>query len=243
MPQKFWTLQILPKPEIPRFQDPETLLSQPDFYVFAPSLTQAMRIRPYLNGFKSALVGQSVYPPDLEISEPEARLDTFLFRRYRPYFQQLADLVGITIDLDLIESASRHAFFVCTKPIPHWDDPSQQIPGLSGLEQLLGLSYPESGGQSRSSAIAEEKDNDAYLMAALVLNFPNTGLELADRFDVPFLSEILKEAAILSGGEAKSTTTVVNRKPKLVKDEQFESEKQGFAQVLAQMNVIVPPDF
>lgn len=217
---------------------------QPSIFVFAPSFSQTMKLRDQLAEFKESLVGMSVYPPELILPDENARLDEFLYGNFSPYFEAIAELLNLKVHPSEIESASRHEFFVCTAPIPHWSNANEVVPGLSGLEQLMGYEYPSGG--SVIPTPSRSRDDDAHLMAALVLNFPNSGLELADRYDVNFLSQILQEAAVLSGSE-EVNQSVGGGSPTslapLVKDEDFEQAKPDIANRLQDLGVTLPEDF
>jgi hypothetical protein len=171
--------------------------------VFAPSLIDSFAIKSHLNALKAALVGSSVYPPDLQ-SPSGHRLDDLIYQQFRPYFQVLAHHLHILADLDALDSVSRHEFFVCTEAIPHWQEPEVMVPGLSRLEEMLGYTYPVAAIGTIASApppYIPSGDYEAYLIAALVLNFPHAGLQMAERWDVDFLTKILKDAAYLSKPE------------------------------------------
>lgn len=110
--------------------------------------------------FKEKLAAQRIY---VEGDIPQC--DRALFEKFAPYYRLLGKLLGINVDT--LTPQSRHAFFVCTDPIEFKE---QLIPGLSGLDLLLGRELSESEPKEEDvegeSAMGREE-----LEAALLLSF------------------------------------------------------------------------
>ena len=147
--------------------------------------------------------------------------------------------------LEQFDSRSRHELFICTEPVSHWRDKEAQLPGLSGVEQLLGYSYP-TGESSGSTFKPPSQDEDSYLIAGLCLNFKASGLELADRFPSNFLQKIMEDAAYLSDPERSKDGGSSNSLPiqePLIVDAQFEEVKEDVATELGDLGVTLPSGF
>ncbi len=213
------------------------------------SLEGAMLIKPYLMDFKEAIGSHPVYPPDL-VTENGQTIQDALYEEFRWYYQAIADHLIPAVKTEELDSLSRHQFFVCGEPVSHWDDPDTPIPDLSRLEKLLGYSYPEPGSKPATVSSSFEPpsgDYDAYMLAALVLNFPESGLELAKLYDSDFLNKLLKDAAHLSDPEKAKNSgqpyLVPQFKQNYDVDVDFENMKGEVQTQLVAMGVQVPEDF
>jgi len=212
------------------------------------SLVGAMSIKLYLLDFKEAIASRPVYPPDLE-NEYGVAIQDSLYEDFRWYYQAIADNLIPPVNADELEPLSRHQFFVCGDPVPHWEDPDTQIPDLSKLEKLLGYSYPEPGSKNLADTSHFEPpsgDYDSYMLAALVVNFPESGLRLAESYDTEFLNKILKDAAHLSDPDRDKkaiAAPTTNFKSNHRFDEDFEGMKDIIQKQLEAIGVQVPEDF
>lgn len=246
-------------------------MKRPGEWIPAPSFLDSFQLRLAVDDFRSAIAGLPIHPPDLE--EDGVRLDERLFEEFRGYILAIARLLhpfkgfyakaleesnhkgGDAIAwadevlghwLLKFDSASLHRLFVCTEPVTHWRDKEAQLPGLSGVEQLLGYSYP-TGESSGSTFKPPSSDEDAYLLAGLCLNFRNTGLELAQKFSSSFLQKVMEDAAYLSDPErSKDGGSGMNSLPvnePLVVDAEFEEVKEGVAAELDDLGVKLPEGF
>lgn len=212
------------------------------------SLTGKMLVKEYLMDLKEAIGSQPVYPPDLVVADG-VTLQNGLYQDLKWYYQAIADNLSPPVNTEELDPLCRHQFFICGEPVPHWEDPNVEIPDLSNLEKLLGHSYPEPGTQITEPVSTFEPpsaDYDAYMIAALVINFPNSGLEMADRFDSDFLNKVLKDAAHLSDPDKIDKPNVggaVSFKQTHQVDEDFEANKEAIRLQLAAIGVSVPEDF
>lgn len=245
---------------------------RPGEWIPAPSLVESFKLRLVINDFRDAIAGLPIHPPDLE--EDGIRLDEQIFKEFRGYILAIAKLLHpfkefhasairqsekkgaqaiseadelLAKWLGQFDSRSLHELFTCTEPVPYWKDKKTQLPGLSGIEQLLGYSYPTSDMGSGSTFKPPSEDEDSYLIAGLCLNFRNVGLELAERFPSGFLQKIMEDAAYLSDPErGKSSGGNSNSLPvqePLVVDAQFEEIKEGVAAELSDLGVKLPSGF
>lgn len=213
------------------------------------SLEGSMLIKPYLMDFKAAIGSHPVYPPDL-VTENGQTIQDALYQEFRWYYQAIADHIVPPISTEELDPLSRHQFFVCGDPVSHWDDPNTPIPDLSKLEKLLGYSYPEPGSKPTTVSSSFEPpsgDYDSYMLAALVLNFPESGLQLAKLYDSDFLNKLLKDAAYLSDPEKIKNSGQSSLVPQLKQnyevDVDFENMKAEVQSQLAAIGVQVPEEF
>lgn len=212
------------------------------------SLEGAMLIKQYLIDFKEAISSRPVYPPELE-TESGMTIQDSLYADFRGYYQAIADNLIPAIDPDHLDPLSRHQFFVCGNPVSHWDEPETQIPDLSRLEKLLGYAYPEPGSKPVPTTGGFEPpsgDHDAYMLAALAVNFPELGLQLAKLYDSEFINKILKDAAHLSDPDKDKRpgqTPILQFRQNYDEDSDFEERKNVVKKRLAAMGVSTPEDF
>jgi hypothetical protein len=85
------------------------------------------------------------------------------------------------------------------------------------------------------------------MLAALVLNFPESGLQLAKLYDSDFLNKLLKDAAYLSDPEKIKNSGQSSLVPQLKQnyevDVDFENMKAEVQSQLAAIGVQVPEEF
>lgn len=93
-------------------------------------------VRAYHRELLQGLQGKYIWP----VTADEERR---LFAEFSAYYRHLARLVIPDIDPSDLAGPSRHQFFIATESHPHPGKPDEMVRGLSGLEQLLGYSYPE----------------------------------------------------------------------------------------------------
>lgn len=212
------------------------------------SLVGAILVKQYLLDFKEAIASRPVYPPDLE-DELGVSIQESLYEDFRWYYQAIADNLIPSVKAEELDPLSRHQFFVCGEPVPHWEDPETQIPDLSRLEKLLGYSYPQPSSKDVAATSHFEPpsgDYDAYMLAALVVNFPESGLRLAETYDTEFLNKILKDAAHLSDPD-KDKKVIAAPQVQLKQDHKvdrgFEDNIEEIQKRLEAIGVLVPSEF
>ena len=228
------------------------LVERPGLRVPAPSLTEAFEIRLAIEDLKAHITGYAIYPPEDRNSDGD-RIDNFLFFKASRFFIAISRLLrpfkgqdeeAILQELESLDTVERHRFFICTEPVESWLSPGVLIPGLSGLEQLLGYSYP-SGASRSESAYIPSSDPDAYLLAALLLNFRNVGLELADRFPASFLQDILQDASYLSTPESERKIGSDNMEQYIPppSNPEFDQKKDEIAEKMKKAGITIPEGF
>jgi hypothetical protein len=214
------------------------------------SLMGKMLIKDYLLDLKEAVGSSPVYPPDLEVDG--VSIQDKLYSEFRWYYQAIADNLVPPINTEDLDPLCRHQFFICGDPVPHWEDPETKIPDLSTIDKLVGHSYPEPGSlpaRAISSFEPPSKDYDSYLLAALIVNFPENGVALAELYDSDFLNKILKDAAHLSDPDKGSSSSQaiaglpIEFRATSQVDEEFESSKGDITESLKAIGVGVPEDF
>lgn len=246
MAPRFWQIQYTGNTET---------LERPGIRVPAPALTEAFELRLAIEDLKTQITGTAVHPPDGR-NEDGDRIDNYLFSKATHFFVAIAKLLrpiknsgmddeSILQLLESLDSVERHKFFVCTDPVESWAAPGEFIPGLSGLEQLLGFSYPSSSSSYTDPVYIPSNDPDAYLIAALLLNFRNVGLELADRFPASFLQEILQDASHLSTPESdrKSRSGEAFQHQPPVVNPEFDQKKDKIAEKMKKAGITIPEGF
>ena len=220
---------------------------RPPVIVFPPgfNLTRE-RIKPLVESFRNALEGSRIYPPEAIIDEElELRIDQSIYVYYQYYFQAIAAALNISEDLlDQMEPVSRHEFFVCTAPIQSFRDPNELMPGLSRLETLLGYAYPTSGASEKPPYIPSG-DYESYMVAAVCLTFKGCGPDLLEKYDMLFLSNVLKDAGYMSDPERKEPEPAQKRLAAApeVKDAAFEMAKPKISDKLLATGIKLPERF
>jgi hypothetical protein len=150
--------------------------------------------------------GVPVYPPNA-ILKDDITVHQFLVYRSRKHLEAIALIFRRTqpdslLLFDNLTTQSRHDFFFCTEPVkPVGYD--QEMPGLSQLQLLMGLTYPAK--QSRQPKQSKEKASaplstgnlDARIIAAVHLNFKGSGDTVLKSFGMGMVMDILEEAANL----------------------------------------------
>lgn len=139
----------------------------------SPSLFACDRLRAYHLELHKALEGLSVWPPEV---------DEVIYPQFKQYYQKVGDLLLPRVECDRLLPTSRHAFFVCTDPIKH-PKTEQSLPGLSGLEQIMGYSYhQDSGGEEGDKSLKGTGDPTLDILTSAVLIFKAGGIALAKRY-------------------------------------------------------------
>jgi len=226
--------------------DTEEGCPRPPAIVFPPSYDRAQFVKPAVAAFRKTLEGSKIYPPDLIIDEELGmRVDEALYTHYKYYYLHLADLMEITVPLDDMEPVSRHEFFICTEPIQDWRNPEQMLAGISKLEGLLGYSYPKSN-VSEKPPFIPSGDYESYVGAAVCLTFKNAAPYLLQRYDMIFLSSMLKDAGYLSDPDKKEGGSYQQASappPPAVKDASFENKKEEISDKLKASGIRLPERF
>ena len=171
-----------------------------------PSFFTRFELVPVIDDMLDLIKGVPVYPPDA-ILTGDITVHQFLVRRSQRHLDAIALIFRRTqpdllICVNNLTTESRHSFFFCTEPVkPVGYD--QEMPGLSQLQLLMGLTYPAK--QTRQSKSSKEKTSaplstgnlDARIIAAVHLNFKGSGDTVLKNFGMGMVMDILEEAANL----------------------------------------------
>jgi hypothetical protein len=202
--------------------------------------------------------GVPVYPPDA-ILKDNITVHQFLTYRLRKHLESIALIFRRTqpdslLLIDNLTTKSRHDFFFCTEPVkPVGYD--QEMPGLSQLQVLMGLTYPAK--QSRQPKQSKEKASaplstgnlDARIIAAVHLNFKGSGDTVLKTFGMGMVMDILEEAANLqrdpkdADKDQKFPTTSRTVEVGKIDREYWESVKSDVADALRDRGVEFPDGF
>ncbi|GAC1461396.1 MAG: hypothetical protein NVS2B14_10730 [Chamaesiphon sp.] len=159
------------------------------FLVFPPPLSAHAKVAAYYQEFRHQLAGFKAWPPEI---------DAELYSYFSEYYQAIADTLVPKFSPSLLDPLSRHQFFVATEP-------HAGIPGLSGLEQLLGMSpipvLDSEKGASPPKAELTTGNTILDVMTALSLTFKSNALPLAETYDMRSLSKMVSYASDLMRGE------------------------------------------
>lgn len=218
-------------------------------WVFAPPILECALARDIHQELKSAVFDLSlpVWPPSLPL-ENGLTLAEFIYEQVREQFEDMARFLKIDVSLDDIDPESRHLFFICTEPVPHWERSNEMVQGLSLLDQLLGLSMPTRSSSNSSSRLSSG-DLDADMMAALLLNFKSAGLRLANTrgLGYDFINKVFEQASNLQQ-EARKQSEQPKRRilPAIAPGEDdpfFIANKSVIKGKLLALNIPLPDEF
>lgn len=150
----------------------------------SPSLLNCDRTRSYHLELHKALEGLSVWPPE--------ESDEQIYPKFKLYYQKLGEMLTPPIDCDRLLPESRHKFFVCTDPVEH---EGRMLPGLSGLEQIMGYSYSTERGEPPDKTTG---DVTLDILTSVVLTFKGgSGIALAKRYSREDLVKMVNYAGQL----------------------------------------------
>ena len=152
--------------------------------VFPPSMAKYPIVFAHYQEFRQALEGLPVWPP---------QVDEQLYSHLRVYYQKIGRSLGF--DPERLLSESRHEFFVATEPVVVPAIALDPIPGLSGLERLLGLSYPESVEAKSEKIVITSGSVDVDLLVDISLVFKELTPWLTKQYSREFLAKMVKQGS------------------------------------------------
>jgi hypothetical protein len=174
-------------------------------FVREPSFFTRLELIPVIDDMLDLLRGVPIYPPNAALKD-DITVHQFLVYRSQRHLEAIALIFRRTqpdllLSIDRLTTDSRHKFFFCTQPVkPVGYD--QEMPGLSQLQLLMGLTYPAK--QSRQPKQSKEKSAplstgnlDARIIAAVHLNFKGSGNTVLENFGMGMVMDILEEATNL----------------------------------------------
>lgn len=136
--------------------------------------------------------------------EPEC--DRYLYTSFSNYYHAIAQRLSDSFDPAILTPASRHRFFIASEPVPHPADSTQTLPGLSQIEQLLGMSYSKPSPPTTgipAPAIAEITTGDRVLdlITDTYLIFEGAATAIIDRFDAETVGKMIRHKCDRQRGE------------------------------------------
>lgn len=138
----------------------------------------------YLQELRSAIGAVVVWPAE-NVAQP-------IYSAYALHFRKLGAILNPPIDTDLLDPISRHHFFVCTEPVAvDWHD--KPLPGLSGLEQLMGFAHSDPNVERTQSATTTG-DAELDVLVDTLLIFKGRGYQIAQMLGVEDLCKACKQA-------------------------------------------------
>lgn len=173
----------------------------------------ARLVRAYHRELLKALEGKYIWP----VSSDEERL---LFAEFGAHYRHLADLVVPGVNPGDLTSGSRHEFFVATESHAHPNpEKDEEVRGLSGIERLLGYSYPEhdiiEGDQDEGAG-----DSDLSTLSIAFLTFPG--------------HNVLEMAHVMSSTDLSGVVGFANRKAAEAQRESENKDKRPNAAIAAE---------
>jgi hypothetical protein len=215
---------------------PPPLLKEVDgqVVVFAHLVREAHAMLKIRLHEKQVQEGMKIYP----FNEADAKIYSALGY----YYEAVSRLVNPLIIVPRLTPKSRHEFFICTDPVKHpYED--VMLPGMSGLEQLMGFNY--SFGE-RHEPEHTTGDINLDVLTGVVLSFKKNALPLASMLGVDDLSQMVGHANWLMTPKEerdkgkKATPTKIKA---VVDDKEFQRLKPLIMERLEEFGAIVPPGF
>lgn len=201
-------------------------------------------VRAYHRELLQGLQGRYIWP----VTADEERR---LFAEFSAYYRHLASLVAPDVDPSDLTGTSRHQFFIATESHPHPSKPEEMVRGLSGLEQLLGYSYPEQ--EIKTDDLDEGAgDTDLNTLAIAFLTFQHQNvLEMAHCMSstdlsgvVGFANRKLSEAQEhAKGGKGDTGAEEEREDPSANDDEKFTKNKPLIEMRLGELGIYKPEGF
>lgn len=158
--------------------------------------------------------------------------DAVLFESFDLFYQAIANLLQPRFEARQIEPRSRHSFFIATDPVPNPLNPDELVPGLSGLETLMGYELPTPPTKETPIHLTSG-DPDADLVAAMLVTFKTSALSLMSRYCRSDLINILSQSQNLLRGDEAIKALQQERDREL-----FEQNKDQIDAALSQMGGI-----
>lgn len=142
-------------------------------------------IRIHHEVLRTAIAGREVWPPERVAAE--------LYSSFKVYFQKLGGLFDPVINTDILDPIDRHLFFICTEPI---ELPQYQnlVPGLSGLEQLMGYKYADPSAPPSPEPEYTTGNSELDILVDTLLIFKRNGYKLAQMMGLNDLSKCCVQA-------------------------------------------------
>lgn len=214
-----------------------------DFKLIFPCQIPLVRhaiIRAYHIELLKKCEGLTVWPPPPD--EPEEEESWDLYGEFALYYRKIVGFIDPLIDCDRLLPSSRHLFFICTEPLV---TENAVIPGLSGLEQLMGFNLPEPGKEQPKPKDDSPTTGDTVLdvKVDIYLIFKGRAARLIEEHSLDELCRMAKQA----GDRMQQAKEGEESEEKQVKeaedDEWFTSKKAMFLNRLKSQKIAVPGNF
>lgn len=121
-------------------------------------------------------------------------VDQRLLPQMGAYYQAIALQLVPSFNPEHLTPESRYRFFVSGELMTH-PDYENPIPGLSGLEQMLGLHHPVKNSKGKKSDVIRITSGDLEIdtLADMMLVFDANALPLRETFPIQFLLPLLEQ--------------------------------------------------
>lgn len=129
----------------------------------------------------------------------EVECDRALFAAFEGHYQAIAHQFPEPFDPADLTPVSRHQFFIASEPVPHPTQDGMTLPGLSQIEQLLGMEYSASvepvvdmgGIPPIPKAEITTGDRILDLITDAYLVFGDAASDIVDRFDAGAIARMI----------------------------------------------------
>lgn len=167
-------------------------------------------------------------------------LDGDLYGLYSELYEAIANLLTPSFNPGLLTPLSRHEFFIATAPFPHPTKPEVMMAGLSNLHFMRGLTEPKapSAGSSDDVVIISSGDEEADLLADMLLLFPENFKALKKRYPVVTLTKTVKQYCDRRRGQEAIDEIRSKRDQEI-----FDRNADAVAAELATLGIQVPEGF
>ena len=195
------------------------------FRVFAPALLPNHgKISAHYREMRGVLGDLSLWPdfPDY-LDRHLMMMDGEFYPLLCDYYQAIAHLFESPFQPEHLHPISRYRFFVATEAIIH--PTLGRLNGLSGLEQLLGLSHPPTTPSDSVYLTTGEAELD--VMARLLLIFPTEALQLARTYPLTALASMARHATELRDPDKALAELQAEKDKELFEQHQAVFAEQG----------------
>lgn len=179
----------------------------------------------------------------VDIGEDE--LAIALYTKFGEYYEKIGGLFEPKIDVLRLSVRSRHEFFVASfTPVEH-PETGQVLRGLSGVEQLLGMSYSfqQETDETPVDVPGDTGDAELNILTDTMLVFKSRAPFLAKVLSPGELALICRRANELTKPpEDRDDATPLKEAP-IQDDEVFLANKEAIAEKLKEMAIALPSAF
>lgn len=181
----------------------------------------------------------------VEIQEDE--LAIALYTKFGEYYEKIGGLFEPKIDVLRLSVRSRHEFFVASyNPVEH-PETKQVFRGLSGVEYLLGMSYPFQHQDASSDPVdipGDTGDAELNILTDATLIFKGRSLALAKMLSAEELALACRRAnELMKPPEDREGSAAPIKETPVEDDPVFLANKEAIAEKLKEMAIVLPSGF